>query len=89
LSERELISEQQLNRKFPEREEGRNDDEEETQLNIAEIYVPSSDEDDVLIYVPKDDRALGQKVAKNFDAGLFQGKVTSIEKKRGRSLYHT
>jgi hypothetical protein len=101
LSERELISEQQLNRIFPEREDGGNDDEEETQVNIAEIYVPSSDEDDVPIVqtlraevcpphksIPKDDRAVGQKVAKNFDAGLFQGKVTSIEKKRGRCLYH-
>jgi hypothetical protein len=31
--------------------------------------------------IPKDDRALGQKVAKNFEAGLFQGQVASIEKK--------
>jgi len=101
LSERELISEQHSNRIFPDIEEGGKDDEEETQLQIAEIYVPSTDEDDVPIVqtlraevcpphkiIPKDDRALGQKVAKNFDAGLFEGTVTNIEKRRGRSLYH-
>ncbi len=78
-----------------------NEDDEETQLNIAEIYVPSSDEDNVPIVqtiraqvcpphkrIPKDKYAVGQLVAKRFDAGLFQGKVASIDKRRGRCLYH-
>ena len=75
--------------------------EEETQLNIAEIYLPSSEEDDVPIVqtlravvtplpnrIPKDEQAVGQIVAKNFEAGLFQGQVASIVKRRGRCLYH-
>jgi hypothetical protein len=80
---------------FSDTEDVLNEDEEETQLNKAEIYVPSSGEDDVLIVqtlrgevcpphksIPKDDRAVAQKVAKNFEAGLFRGQVASIEEKK-------
>jgi hypothetical protein len=82
-------------------EDAVNEDDEETQLNIAEIFVPSSDEEDVPIvqtlraavcpphkHIPKDERAVGQPVAKQFEAGLFVGKVERIEKKRGRCLYN-
>jgi hypothetical protein len=38
--------------------------------------------------IPKDKNAVGQIVCKRFEAGLFQGKVASIDKRRRRCLYH-
>jgi hypothetical protein len=84
---------------FEDTEDIVNEDDEETQLNIAETYVPSSDEDDVPIvetlraevcpphkHIPKDERAVGQPVAKQFEAGLFVGKVERVRRKKNRTV---
>ncbi len=39
-------------------------------------------------HIPKDERAVGQPVAKQFEAGMFVGKVERIENKRERCLYN-
>jgi hypothetical protein len=70
---------------FEDTEEALQEDEEETQLQIGEIYVPSEDEDNVPIVqtlradvcpphklIPKGERAVGQTVAKQFQTGLFR-----------------
>ncbi len=69
---------------FEDAEEALQEDDEETQLKIGEIYVPSEDEDNVSIVqtlradvfpphklIPKGERAVGQTVAKQFQTDGF------------------
>jgi hypothetical protein len=66
-----------------------------TETEATEVQTSDQEEDDVpvsqLLNRQKEasvsETAVGMKVAKHFDSGLFVGEITAVTGKRGRSLY--